>query len=293
MSKAILLRGIPGCGKSTWSTKFIYENAGWVRVNRDDIRGQLYGESYKHTSSAEKKVLTERNRQIEEALKANLNVIVDETFCNINTSRKMEDFFKERNTPFEYKTFTDVTLEQCIARDALRTGRAHVGERVIRIMNKNLKELLIMEAQNKVIPFNDKLSNCIIFDMDGTLSLITNRGPFDTHKALYDKPNKPVVDILKRYINELSVSIFIVTGREEKYKSITESWLNNNLIIYDKLYMRETGDKRPDIIIKKEIYEKHIKNNYNVLFVMEDRSRVVNMYREIGLTVFQVSEGNY
>jgi hypothetical protein len=57
--------------------------------------------------------------------------------------------------------------------------------------------------------------------------------------------------------------------------------------------MRKTDDNRKDCIVKKEIYETFIKDKYNVLFVMDDRNQVVNMWREQGLTCFQVADGNF
>jgi len=50
---------------------------------------------------------------------------------------------------------------------------------------------------------------------------------------------------------------------------------------------------RKDVIIKQEIYEEHIKDKYDVLFVMDDRNQVVEFWRSIGLTCFQVAEGNF
>jgi hypothetical protein len=54
--------------------------------------------------------------------------------------------------------------------------------------------------------------------------------------------------------------------------------------------MREDGDKRPDYVIKREIYETHIKENYDVAYVFEDRELVVKMWREQGLRCFQVAD---
>lgn len=59
------------------------------------------------------------------------------------------------------------------------------------------------------------------------------------------------------------------------------------------LFMRRTGDTRKDNIIKREIFNEHIRGKYNVLFVLDDRSRVVREWRAMGLTVFQVAEGNF
>jgi hypothetical protein len=53
------------------------------------------------------------------------------------------------------------------------------------------------------------------------------------------------------------------------------------------------GDMRNDSIVKEEIYEEHIKPRFNVRFVLDDRDRVVKMWRENGLKVLQVAEGDF
>ena len=56
--------------------------------------------------------------------------------------------------------------------------------------------------------------------------------------------------------------------------------------------MRMADDTREDSIIKKELFNKWIRNIYNVLFVIDDRPRVIRMWRhELGLTVFDVGNG--
>lgn len=80
----------------------------------------------------------------------------------------------------------------------------------------------------------------------------------------------------------------------KKYRRVTEAWLNHNGITrYKNLYMRKNGDKRKDYVVKKELYETHIKETYEVLFVLEDRDQVVKMWRDLGLTCLQVAYGNF
>jgi len=294
MNKVLLLQGLPASGKSTWAKEFIAQNPNWVRVNRDDLRIQFGGPDYKFNNKVEKQVLAERDRLILEALAKDLNVIVDETFCNANTRRKMEEFLAGK-AEYEYKSFMDIPVEECIARDAMRTGIARVGLAVIYRMLKQYKSDKAEEAQSKTEykPI-DGLPVCILVDMDGTLALIKGRSPYDTGSSYKDKRNEPVacaVNALKvMYPNLL---IFIVTGREDKFYDVTKEWLIKNNIQFDKIYMRPTGDRRPDVEVKQELYEQNFKGKYNVLSVWEDRVRNVKMYRELGLPVFQVAEGDY
>ena len=52
--------------------------------------------------------------------------------------------------------------------------------------------------------------------------------------------------------------------------------------------MRKENDHRPDNIVKREIYQNNIEGVYNVLFVLEDRKKVIDMYRDLGILTFQV-----
>jgi len=56
--------------------------------------------------------------------------------------------------------------------------------------------------------------------------------------------------------------------------------------------MRKHGDYRPDDIVKKEMYDAFIKDQYNVLGVFDDRLKVVRMWEGLGLWVFNCNQGN-
>jgi hypothetical protein len=64
------------------------------------------------------------------------------------------------------------------------------------------------------------------------------------------------------------------------------------MIKYDGLYMRSSGDKRKDNIVKAELWKK-IQENYNIFVIFEDRKRVVNMGRKLGYKICQVVDGEY
>jgi hypothetical protein len=140
-----------------------------------------------------------------------------------------------------------------------------------------------------------ELPKIVICDIDGTLALMGDRDKFDPTTG-EDQLNNPIANILKVYDNQtvFPVDLILVTGREEKYRKFTEDWLQKNGIThYKELYMRPTGDFRKDFVVKKEIYENHIKGKYDVLFVLDDRDQVVLMWRELGLTCLQVAYGNF
>jgi hypothetical protein len=140
------------------------------------------------------------------------------------------------------------------------------------------------------------LPRAIICDLDGTLALIGHRSPYDTAKALDDALNEPVANVIEVYAHQdkFDIRLILVSGREDRHRRTTEDWLEKHDIThYEALYMRPSGDRRKDFVVKHEIYERHIKGKYDVLFVLDDRDQVVKMWRELGLTCFQVEYGNF
>lgn len=131
-----------------------------------------------------------------------------------------------------------------------------------------------------------------IFDIDGTLALRGDRGPFDWDKVSGDTPNKAVIDLCK-LLKNVGFKIIVVSGRDDSCLATTSIWLQDNGISPSALFMRRTGDYRKDYVIKMEIYKQLIEPKYNVLAVFDDRSQVVEMWRSIGLTCFQVADGNF
>lgn len=148
--------------------------------------------------------------------------------------------------------------------------------------------------------YEEGKSPCIIIDIDGTLANIDHRTHFVTGegkkdwKSFFaamsdDALNYPVWMMAMGY----SQKKILVSGRSEEYRTQTEEWLKKYHFTYDALFMRKQGDYREDSIVKEEIYREHIAPFYNVLIVLDDRDRVVKMWRSLGLHCWQVADGNY
>lgn len=127
----------------------------------------------------------------------------------------------------------------------------------------------------------------IIVDIDGTLAKICNREIFDYPQAINDEVHYHIADLIDRYRHDHL--IILLSGRDEECRDVTVNWLKKNRIGYHLLLMRKRGDKRDDTIVKKELYKRHIQGRYDVTFVLDDRARVVDMWREIGLVCLQVA----
>lgn len=132
----------------------------------------------------------------------------------------------------------------------------------------------------------------VIVDLDGTLALMGDRrGPYEYDKCGGDLPNRPVMDLV--WILADHYLIVAVSGREETCRDLTEKWLVREGVDFEALFMRRAKDNRPDTVVKAEIYHQEIEGHYDVAFVLDDRSKVVKMWRSLGLTCLQVADGEF
>lgn len=292
--KVYMTLGLPGSGKSTWAKKLVDESAATVkRVNKDDLRAMIDNSYW--TKSNEKFVVDVRNHIVRKAVEAGLNVVIDDT----NFGPHVEDIkaLVGDLAEVEVVDFTHVPLETCIERDLKRMNS--VGKDVImRMYNRYLNPNKAAVKDAQPLPRNPKLPNAIMCDLDGTISLLNGRNPYDASTADEDVPNTPVVETLEAFRQTYpNLTIMFTSGRSDKYKPQTLAFLKklglepNGKDI--QLIMRKQGDSRKDSEVKAEMFFNHISGRYNVLFVLDDRNQVVDKWRELGLTVFQVAPGDF
>ena len=146
--------------------------------------------------------------------------------------------------------------------------------------------------------------NTIIFDLDGTLALIDERRQLATlpngklnwdvffapENIKLDKPNVPVITSFIA-LRDLGFRMVILSGRDEISEYETVVWLSENNINFDDLKMRPKGTFTPDDVLKKQWLDEL--GAENILCVFDDRDKVVKMWRDNGLTCFQVAPGNF
>lgn len=132
----IILRGLPGSGKTTWAREYLLQHPEAARVNRDDIRAMLHNP---RLWSPEDETATSiaRNAIIRELLELGRVVISDDT----NLNRHHIDTFQAiveaaRSRIIDVVTFT-TPLEECIRRDSHRSHP--VGELRIRQMAESME----------------------------------------------------------------------------------------------------------------------------------------------------------
>lgn len=71
---------------------------------------------------------------------------------------------------------------------------------------------------------------------------------------------------------------------------VTDGWLKNNGFVNYELIMRKDGDRRPDLVIKQEIYNSNIAPYYEVSFAIDDKKRVIDMWRNIGVPALHCAD---
>ena len=146
----------------------------------------------------------------------------------------------------------------------------------------------------------------VIFDLDGTLAIVNKRRElamkpngkmdwdvfFDPKNISLDEPNWPVVKVAKMFDRD-KFDVVIFSGRSDRTIDATVDWLNNHSIPFELIAMREKKEHYvPDEILKKEWLDTLVKVD-EVFAVFDDRQKVVDMWRENGLTTFQVDKGDF
>lgn len=127
---------------------------------------------------------------------------------------------------------------------------------------------------------------CIIVDIDGTLAHMTGRSPYDFDRVNEDAVDIAVANICSFYYNE-GYSVILLSGRDEACRTVTVDWLHTNCIAYSRLFMRAEGDCRQDTVVKRELFDAHIRGMYDVEFVIDDCPCVCRQWRDMGLKVLQ------
>lgn len=141
----------------------------------------------------------------------------------------------------------------------------------------------------------------VLFDLDGCLANIDLRLQkakiggkmnwdifFDPRNIQLDKP-RPALAELYRMLMQDRNTIVMFTGRSDVTKQATLDWFQEHVIEPPHiLQMRPDGNYKPDIVLKLEwlnkLYEKEGITKEDILFAIDDRQKMVDLWREQGIT---------
>jgi hypothetical protein len=142
-----------------------------------------------------------------------------------------------------------------------------------------------------------------IFDLDGTIALnghrqhhlLKEKKDWDAfHAACHlDQPNHAVIHTMRMLIDQKAM-LYIWSGRMANVLGKTRQWLATHEVPYNELRLRPVGDHSDDRELKMG-YLNDLTNSERdrIVAVFDDRDKVVKMWRGLGLTCFQVAEGNF
>jgi phosphoglycolate phosphatase-like HAD superfamily hydrolase len=142
----------------------------------------------------------------------------------------------------------------------------------------------------------------VIFDVDGTLMNISKRRKFVEQrpkdwKAFRDATDTdtPFDDVfaIAKALHGAGHNIIIASGRNKSQRAITLKQLFEGGLVFRALYMRSDSDFRPDTEVKSQMLDKMRKDGFDPVLVFDDRTSVVDMWRDRGLRAVQVAPGDF
>jgi predicted secreted acid phosphatase len=146
------------------------------------------------------------------------------------------------------------------------------------------------------------MQQAIIVDLDGTLANSQHVKDFTNENGKVDWPAwmdatafATVNDWCREIVHAFAANgtkIIFLTARNgnEQGRKITEEWLRRTTFADFELLMRKENDYRPDTIIKSEIYLNEIAPRYEVLFAVDDKKAVIDMWRNLGVPALHCAD---
>lgn len=296
--KAIVSVGVSASGKTTAAKEWVQECKGRFILSRDVFRNAIlsarHGEVlpgdlwklWKFTRSNEQEVTTRYFAAMDKCAELNFDLFCADT--NLNKAHR--DGLIARLTQLGYEVEVrdfPVTLEEAWKRDERRADS--VGRDVIYKQWKQWQEYI----GNQHYHNSTDLPAAVICDIDGTLAHMNgNRGPYDWGKVYADELDYHVAHLVQCY-HYGGLKVILLSGRDAICRAETERWLTDHSIPFDQLHMRSHDDMRSDVIVKRELFDEHIRDKYHVWAVIDDRPKVCRMWRDLGLKVFQVGDPHH
>lgn len=270
------MKGIPWSGKS-FTANLLKEKHWYTIVSKDTIRLSNPWMNEKDVSDLQYEFI-KTNALIWEDL------VIDNTHCFEPSLNKI----KSQLTQLWYDVSVyDMELDYWSPSEYLNCS---IHNNSLREWYKRVPDSVIhqMYLQTHKIEWQ-----VVVVDVDGTLAKMSDRLKYiqqepKNHDEFYarvleDMPHQPVIDVVNLLAD--THTIVIVSWRRNWSCADTIEWLNTNRVRYHHIIMRNANDRRPDRMVKKEIYERCLKWN-DIRMVFDDRWQVVKFWREQWLYVF-------
>jgi predicted kinase len=325
-----ILVGLPASGKSTYAHELMGREPGvWARISWDDIRHET--PNYKFNKTNETRVVQRADSAAREAASEGFNLLIDNTNLHAGHITRWTGLAEELGMQVELKKF-NASVQECVQRDALREGKyAEGGKHVGRVIIERMalangliqfpedRQIVIVDVdgtladcghRRRTIPKNCQPCKGTGKAKDYDMDTGTFKNDFICHKCegkghvtgtdwkffytpeliLQDPPFSNIVNLIRNLYGRYT--ILIVSGRGSDIAGEgTVAWLQKNEVPYDHIFMRAGGDHRDDVEVKQDILNKLPKDK--IAFSVDDRDRVVKMWRDNGITCLQVAEGDF
>lgn len=300
--KLLVCRGYSSSGKTTYAKNWLDSDPdNRLRTNRDDLRESLFNQEGVLSQDKEGIITSVQRSVAKKALQNGKDVICDDTNLVRKYAVEWANLAQEVGAEFEVIDFK-TPLQECLRRNLERAsiyGGRFVPEDAIRKQAsrfpfKQWGPIVAKEGVStfEVVPYERAgMTPVYLVDVDGTVAEMgKRRGPFDWDKVGLDTPRHDVIRVVEELSN--NAQIIFLSGRDGSCYAETIEWLSDWLFLNApvELYMREEGDMRPDYVVKYELFNRHARH-HNIRGVFDDRPVVVRLWRELGLTVFDVGNG--
>lgn len=276
--RAIITVGVSASGKSTFAAECVKQ--GFTEINRDWIRFNLVKpganwSNYRFNKTNENEVSRIHGQMIMEAYGRGDDIVISDTNLNYGRRNKLVKTLEGLGYTVEIRTF-NVSRETAIKRDNLRANG--VGQDVIYRQFQDWNKY----TGRITYKADESLPKAIIFDVDGTIAIMGDRGPFDWKRVGEDQPREVIIQMLRNYA-QMGYIIIVCSGRSDECRVETANWLNEHVgqMFWHALYMRREGDYRKDNSVKEEIFWTHIAHRYNVVASVDDRPQMIRLWHEL------------
>jgi len=141
------------------------------------------------------------------------------------------------------------------------------------------------------------MKKIILCDIDGTIANNDHRQHFLEGKKDWDGffseliNDEPIFPIINKVIEEYKAGkdIIFLTGRPERYRYSTTTWLKEYFSFDIKLLMRKDGDLHNKVIVKKQIFETNF-NASEIDYILDNDPDLLAMWNNYGIKTFEVKD---
>lgn len=288
--KAYITVGISASGKTTWANQMIADSKSEiVDINRDNVREMIFVKKNDKQFSWrewnwkwENDVTDICDKALVACAERKCDVIISDTNLNDARRRQLISKLEVLGYTVEVKVFT-IDFKEAVKRDKARKNSVGID-----VIAKQLDQFNEGEFGPEKVQYSAGLESVYLCDIDGTVAEMHDRGPFDWDKVGQDKRRDSVCRTI-RALRKGGETVIFFSGRDGVCRKETTDWLEDTFGYGQiELHMRAAGDMRPDHIVKKEMFDEHIRGKFNVIAVFDDRPQVCRLWRSMGVEVFQI-----